>query len=53
MLVAVQTYVNYTTIFEKTLQVQEQTKRVKDEIIDMRRQLRKKRVKVYYYDYTK
>ena len=32
MLVAVQTYVNYTTIIEKTLQVQEQTKRVKDEI---------------------
>ena len=30
-----------------------QSKRVKDEIIDMRRQLRKKRVKVYYYDYTK
>lgn len=25
----------------------------KDDIIDMRRQLRKKRVKVYYYDYTK
>ena len=32
MLVAVQTYVNYTTIIEKTLQVQEQTKKVKDEI---------------------
>ena len=30
-----------------------QSKRVKDKIIDMRRQLRKKRVKVYYYDYTK
>lgn len=29
------------------------SKRAKDEIIDMRRQLRKKRVKVYYYDYTK
>lgn len=30
-----------------------QSKRAKDEIIDMRRQLRKKRVKVYYYDYKK
>ena len=32
MLVAVQTYVNYITIIEKTLQVEEQTKKVKDEI---------------------
>ena len=31
-MIAVQTYVNYTSIIEQTSQVQDQTKRVKDEI---------------------
>ena len=32
LMIAVQTYVNYTSIIEQTSQVQDQTKRVKDEI---------------------
>ena len=32
LMIAVQTYVNYTSIIEQTSQVQEQTKKVKDEI---------------------